>query len=78
MKTAISISDDLFKVAQSTAKRLGIPRSRLFSIAVLEFIQQHNPQEITKRLNQVYKSHKNDMDPSIERAQFNSVDFGDW
>ncbi|TGM56147.1 ChpI protein [Leptospira biflexa] len=54
MKTAISIPDDLFVSAEKTAKKLGIPRSQLFALALEEFIQNHSNESITDSLNKVY------------------------
>jgi len=54
MKTAISIPDDLFKQAEQTARRLGIPRSQLFAKALQEFIQSHSRENITEKLNKIY------------------------
>ncbi|MDR0301080.1 MAG: ChpI protein [Treponema sp.] len=54
MKTAISLSDTLYKKAEKTAKYLGIPRSRLFVIALEDYIVRHNGEMITKKLNEVY------------------------
>jgi len=56
MKTAISIDDSLFTSVEKTAKILGIPRSKLFSNAVREYIKLKNHNDITERLNQVYGS----------------------
>jgi len=61
MKTAISLSDTLFEKAEQTAKHMGIPRSRLFVIALEEYITNHNGEMITKKLNEVYeKINKNE------------------
>jgi metal-responsive CopG/Arc/MetJ family transcriptional regulator len=38
MKTAISLPDSLYKAAEKTAKAMAIPRSRLFAIALEEFL----------------------------------------
>ena len=54
MKTAISISDGLFEVADQTAEYMGIPRSRLFALAVEEYVTQHGGDMITQKLNEVY------------------------
>jgi len=54
MKTAVSIPDGLFKNAEITAQRLGIPRSQLFARALEEFIKNHNKDRITEKLNEVY------------------------
>ncbi|MDF3822654.1 ChpI protein, partial [Leptospira sp. 96542] len=65
MKTAISIPDDLFVSAENTAKKLGIPRSRLFAIAIEEFIQNHAKENITEILNKVYSKSSNNTDNLI-------------
>jgi mRNA interferase MazF len=38
MKTAISLSDTLYEKAEQTASYMGIPRSKLFALALEEFI----------------------------------------
>ena len=54
MKTAISLSDNLFEKAEKTARYMGIPRSRLFVIALEDYINRHNGEMITEKLNEVY------------------------
>jgi metal-responsive CopG/Arc/MetJ family transcriptional regulator len=54
MKTAISIPNELFTLAEITAKKLGIPRSQLFARALEEFIENHSNQSITEKLNKIY------------------------
>jgi metal-responsive CopG/Arc/MetJ family transcriptional regulator len=39
MKTAISIDDGLLQEADDTARRLGVSRSRLFALAVSDFLE---------------------------------------
>jgi len=56
MKTAISLSDSLFEVAEQTARYLGIKRSQLFVLALEEYISKHNGEMITKKINEVYDS----------------------
>ena len=54
MKTAISIPDNLFKDAEITAKQLGLARSQLYAKAIKEFIEHHNKEKITEKLNSLY------------------------
>ena len=54
MKTAISLSDSLFEVAEKTAQYMGINRSRLFALALEDYIARHNGDMITEKLNEVY------------------------
>ena len=55
MKTAISLPDLLFEKAEETASYLGIPRSKLFALALEEFIERHNGKMITEKINAVYE-----------------------
>ena len=54
MKTAISIPDNLFTDAEITAKQLGLARSQLYVRAIKEFIDHHNKDKITEKLNMLY------------------------
>jgi metal-responsive CopG/Arc/MetJ family transcriptional regulator len=54
MKTAISIDDELLREADETAKLLGLSRSRLFAVAVGDFLQQQRQEQMLRRLNEVY------------------------
>lgn len=78
MKTAISIPDDLFKVAEETAEKFGMSRSSLYSKAIKEFIYNHNPQQVTEILNKTYDNQDSKMDETIMEMQFNSLDSEDW
>ena len=54
MKTAISIPDNLFNDAEITARQLGLARSQLYALAIKEFIEHHNKDKITQKLNACY------------------------
>ena len=54
MKTAISIPDNLFNDAEVTARQLGLARSQLYDKALKEFIEHHNKDKITEKLNKLY------------------------
>ncbi len=54
MKTAISIPDNLFNDAEITARQLGLARSQLYVKAIKEFIEHHNKDKITEKLNRLY------------------------
>jgi hypothetical protein len=47
MKTAISIPDDVFDLAEAAAKRLKMSRSELYSRAVQAFLDVHSPDQVT-------------------------------
>jgi metal-responsive CopG/Arc/MetJ family transcriptional regulator len=54
MKTAISLPDQVFYEAEETAKYMGIPRSKLYLNALMEYLQKNNRKNITEKLNEVY------------------------
>jgi metal-responsive CopG/Arc/MetJ family transcriptional regulator len=54
MKTAISMDDGLLREADETARQMGLSRSRLFALAVGDFLQRHRQQDMLRRLNEVY------------------------
>jgi len=54
MKTAISIDDTLLQQADDTARRLGVSRSRLFALAVGDFLERQRREQMLARLNHVY------------------------
>ncbi len=53
MKTAISIPDDVFEVAEQLARRTKKSRSQLFSDAVREYVARHAADEITEAMDRV-------------------------
>jgi metal-responsive CopG/Arc/MetJ family transcriptional regulator len=56
MKTAISIDGELLQDADEAARRMGVSRSRIFALAVGDFLQQRKREQILLRLNEVYAS----------------------
>ena len=64
MKTAISINDGLLREADETARLMRLSRSRLFALAVGEFLERRRREEMLLRLNEVYA---NGVDPAEKR-----------
>ena len=64
MKTAISLDDRLLAEADQTARQMGLSRSRLFCVALKDFLARRREEEMLKKLNSVYGS---DADPSERR-----------
>jgi metal-responsive CopG/Arc/MetJ family transcriptional regulator len=56
MKTAISIEDEVLQEADKTARRMGLSRSRLFALAVGDFLQRQRQEQMLLRLNEVYSN----------------------
>jgi len=56
MKTAISIDDRLLQEADETARLMGVSRSRLFALAVGDFLERQRREQMLLRLNEVYSN----------------------
>ncbi len=69
MKTAVSIPDKLFRLAEKTALRMKIHRSRLYAKALEEFIQRNKDESVTDKLNKIYSSEDSSLDPYIKNLQ---------
>jgi hypothetical protein len=54
MKTTISLPDQIFYEAEETVHIMGIPRSKLYLNALVEYLGKNNRKGITKNLNEVY------------------------
>jgi len=65
MKTAISIDDRLLQDADRVARDMGVSRSRLFSVALREYLLHRHAQATIERLNRVYAG---DADPAEQRT----------
>lgn len=54
VKTAISIRKSLFEKADALARRLKVSRSQLFSLAVEQFIREHENRELLEQIDRVF------------------------
>ena len=78
MKTAISISDDVFREAEITAKQLGLSRSKLYTLAIDEFVQNHKPDSITEKLNAIYGKNDSSLDDDISQLNYELLSKVEW
>ena len=54
MKTAISLDDDLLQEADKTAQQMGLSRSRLFALALRDYLRRKQQEQLVEQLNRVY------------------------
>lgn len=54
IKTAISMQQSLFEEVDALAQELEISRSRLFVLAVEDFIQRHQNRQLLDAINDAY------------------------
>ena len=51
MKVAVSIPDDIFADAETLTRRLGTSRSDVYARALAAFVDEHEPDKVTKAMN---------------------------
>ena len=78
MKTAVSLPDDLFNLAEAAARKLRISRSKLYATAISEFLDRRKSKQITKRLNEIYSEQPGKLDPALHSAQIKSIERDSW
>lgn len=78
MKTAVSVPDDLFRLAEATARRLRISRSELYAKAISEFLKRQAADAVTESLNEVYSRTPAKLDAALQRFQIHSIKKDGW
>ena len=68
VKTAISLNNTLFAKVEALTQELNISRSRLFAIAVQEFIERYETERMLAALNEVYDNLPDEEDKAIQRG----------
>jgi predicted transcriptional regulator len=51
-KTAISLDDALFQKAEQVAQELSLSRSRLYSLAIEEFVERYENKRLLQQINE--------------------------
>jgi metal-responsive CopG/Arc/MetJ family transcriptional regulator len=54
VKTAVSVQESLFRKVDALANELQISRSRLFSLAIEEYLERHQSQRLLREINAAY------------------------
>ena len=78
MKTAISIPDSLFHIAELLAERMGMSRSELYRHALENYIQAHRHDGVRESLDAVYSEEPSHVDEVMAEMQQVSLSREDW
>ncbi len=81
VKTAISIQEPLFRQVESLADSLNISRSRVFALAVEEFLERYKNQQLLDNLNSAYDDVPSPEDEEYlhkTRKQHRRIVEGEW
>jgi len=78
MKVAISLPDPVFSAAEKLAHRMRMSRSQLYASAIEEYLGKRQDALVTERLNAIYTSAQNSVDPAVASAQLGAIGHEAW
>lgn len=78
MKTAISIPQEIFKSAEKLAGKMGVSRSQLYVSAIKSYVEAHEGEAITTRLNEIYGPIDSRLDPGLKKLQAKAISRNHW
>jgi metal-responsive CopG/Arc/MetJ family transcriptional regulator len=78
MKTAVSIPDELFDMAERLARRARKSRSRLFSDALREYVARRSPDKITEAMDQALSEIGESDDLFVAVASRRRLEQSEW
>ena len=78
MKTAISISDEVFHKAEHFARRQRKSRSQLYTEALAEFLARHDADAITEAMNRALEQVGQRVEPFVREAARRALKRAEW
>ncbi len=81
VKTAISLQESLAEQADALARDLGISRSRLFALALEEFIRRYENRRLLEKINSAYADAPDAAEQALQRRirrQHRQIVEGEW
>jgi metal-responsive CopG/Arc/MetJ family transcriptional regulator len=78
VKTAVSLPDDLYRLAEAAARKLKMSRSELYAAALSEFLARRQASMITERLNEIYTEEPTKLDSALHSAQLKNLAKDGW
>lgn len=73
MKTAVSIPDPIFDAAEQVSKRLGVSRSRLYTMAIERMMKHQRSRGVREALDAVYGKQNSRLDRALAAMQLASL-----
>jgi len=78
MKTAVSIPNELFDMAERLARRTRKSRSRLFSDALREYVARRSPDKVTEAMDAALAEIGERNDPFVAAASRRRLEQSEW
>lgn len=69
VKTAVSLQKSLFEQTEALADELQISRSRLFSLALQDFVRRSRNRQLLEKLDTVYKDKVDATEQTLRRRR---------
>ena len=73
MKLDISIPNPVFHAAENLAKKMGVSLSELYTAALNAYVAEHQKENITEALDQVYTDEPSNLEAEFVTMQVASV-----
>ncbi|HOG45206.1 MAG TPA: hypothetical protein PLJ35_10425 [Anaerolineae bacterium] len=81
VKTAVSIEEPLLERAEALAREMRVSRSRLFVLALEEYIRRRENRQLLDRINAAYEDGPDAIEQSLQRRmrrQHRQIVEGEW
>jgi len=81
VKTAISMQESLFAQAEDLARRMSVSRSRLFVLALEDYIHRQQNRELLTQINAAYVEEPDQAEQALRRRlrrQHRQIVEGEW
>ena len=65
VKTAVSLSERLFNAGETLARELKVSRSRLFAMALEDFLRRRENQRLLAEINAAYESEPDEEETTL-------------
>ena len=69
MKTAISVSNDVFELSERLAKKLKVSRSKIFAMGVKKLGEEYDENDIISKINAVCDKTDTSLNPTVRQYQ---------
>jgi len=81
VKTAVSIKKSLFEEVESLARKMKVPRSRLFTLALEDYIQRQRNRKLLMQIDAAYTEERDPPEETLRRQyrrQHRRMVEGEW
>ncbi len=78
MKTAISVTDDVFELSERLAKKLKVSRSRVFAMGIEKLAKEYDEEELIANINRVCEKVDTSVDPVLFKMAMLSLPKDEW